>query len=249
MSKLESFTLGADGKRIFGICEYPGSGDSFPTVLMFHGFTGEHIVSTFKFPRLSRRLVEKGIATVRFDFRGSGDSEGEFCEMSPLTELRDAEEVYSFVRTRSWCSEKIGVVGYSLGGMVASLFAGRHSEITSLLLWSPVIMNQEFFNREDYTFEDGEEYKDVLGLKLGSIFFEDGRSVDASNELRNYYGNLLIVHGSDDESVPYLPVREYADGRGLKIHTVDGANHKYQRIDWIEELFSVSTDFFDRTLL
>jgi alpha/beta superfamily hydrolase len=42
-------------------------------------------------------LVEKGIATVRFDFRGSGDSEGEFSEMSPLTELRDAEEVYSFV--------------------------------------------------------------------------------------------------------------------------------------------------------
>jgi len=35
----------------------------------------------------------------------------------------------------------------------------------------------------------------------------------------------------------------------LMIHTVEGANHKYQRIDWIEELFSVSTDFFERTLL
>ncbi|MGC9322858.1 MAG: alpha/beta hydrolase family protein [Kosmotogaceae bacterium] len=249
MSRLESFTIGEEGKRIFGICEYPSSAKSFPTVLMFHGFTGEHIVSTFKFPRLSRRLVEKGIATVRFDFRGSGDSEGEFYEMSPLTELRDAEEVYSFVQRQKWCSGKIGVTGYSLGGMVASLFAGRHPEISSLLLWSPVIMNQEFFNHEDYSFKDGAEYKDVLGLKLGSIFFEDGRSVDASEELRNYEGDLLIVHGSDDESVPYLPVKKYADGRGLKIHTVEGANHKYQRIDWIEELFSVSSDFLAKTLL
>jgi alpha/beta superfamily hydrolase len=193
--------------------------------------------------------VEKGIATVRFDFRGSGDSEGEFYEMSPLTELRDAEEVYSFVRSRSWCSEKIAVVGYSLGGMVASLFAGRHPEISSLLLWSPVIMNQEFFQREDYTFDRGEQYKDVLGLKLGPIFFEDGRRVDASEELKNYHGDLLIIHGSDDESVPYLPVKEYADQRGLSIHTVEEANHKYQRIDWIEELFSVSSDFLAKTLL
>lgn len=249
MSILESFTLGEKGKRIFGIVERPATGKSFPTVLMFHGFTGEHIVSTFKFPRLSRRLVEKGIATVRFDFRGSGDSEGEFSEMSPLTELRDAEEVYSFVRSREWCSDRLGVIGYSLGGMVGSLFAGRHPEIEALLLWSPVIMNQEFFNRKDYTFESAEDYKDVLGLKLGSIFFDDGRSVDASEELKSYDGDLLIVHGSDDESVPYLPVKKYAFDRGLKLHTVEGANHKYQRIDWIEELFSVSSDFLAKTLL
>mgnify|MGYP001034628020 CR=1 FL=1 len=249
MSRLESFTLGEEGKRIFGICEYPSSGKSFPTVLMFHGFTGEHIVSTFKFPRLSRRLVERGIATVRFDFRGSGDSEGEFNEMSPLTELHDAEDVFSFVQKQKWCSGKFGVIGYSLGGMIASLFAGRHTEISTLLLWSPVIMNQEFFHREDYTFDCGEQYKDVLGLKLGSIFFEDGRRVDASEELKNYLGDLLIIHGSEDESVPYLPVKEYADHRGLNIHTVEEANHKYQRIDWIEELFSVSSDFLCKTLL
>jgi len=35
----------------------------------------------------------------------------------------------------------------------------------------------------------------------------------------------------------------------LKLHTVEGANHKYQRIDWIEELFSVSSDFLAKTLL
>jgi len=110
-------------------------------------------------------------------------------------------------------------------------------------------MNQEFFHREDYTFDCGEQYKDVLGLKLGSIFFEDGCRVDASEEMKNYLGDLLIIHGSEDESVPYLPVKEYADHRGLNIHTVEEANHKYQRIDWIEELFSVSSDFLCKTLL
>jgi alpha/beta superfamily hydrolase len=249
MSRIESFTTGLDGNRIFGIFELPEGGDSFPVVVMLHGFTGEHIVSTFKYPRLSRKLVKRGIATVRFDFRGAGDSEGEFCDMSPLTELRDALEIVSLVREKSWFNGKLALIGYSMGGMVASLLAGREREFDAVLLWSPVIMNGEFFSREEYSFSRDEKYKDILGLKLGPGFQRDGLSVDASAELENYHGPLMIIHGSEDESVPYEPVMRYARERGIEFHTVKGANHKYQRLDWIEELFEVSERFLCDQLL
>ncbi|HQQ56043.1 MAG TPA: alpha/beta fold hydrolase [Mesotoga sp.] len=249
MSRIESFTSGIEGNRIFGIFELPESGDSFPVVVMLHGFTGEHIVSTFKYPRLSRRLVESGVATVRFDFRGSGDSEGEFCDMSPLTELRDALEIVALVKEKSCFNGKLALIGYSMGGMVASLLAGREREFDAVLLWSPVIMNGEFFSREEYSFSSNEKYKDILGLKLGHGFQKDGLSVDAAAELANYRGPLMIIHGSEDESVPYEPVLRYARDRGIVFHTVKGANHKYQRLDWIEELFEVSEGFLCDRLL
>ncbi len=249
MSRIESFTSGIEGNRIFGIFELPESGDSFPVVVTLHGFTGEHIVSTFKYPRLSRRLVESGVATVRFDFRGSGDSEGEFCDMSPLTELRDALEIVALVKEKSCFNGKLALIGYSMGGMVASLLAGREREFDAVLLWSPVIMNGEFFSREEYSFSSDEKYKDILGLKLGHGFQKDGLSVDAAAELANYRGPLMIIHGSEDESVPYEPVLRYARDRGIVFHTVKGANHKYQRLDWIEELFEVSEGFLCDRLL
>ncbi len=60
--------LGEKGKRIFGIVERPVNRESFPTVLMFHGFKGEHIVSI---PNSSivEEIGREGIATVRSDFR------------------------------------------------------------------------------------------------------------------------------------------------------------------------------------
>ena len=109
--------------------------------------------------------------------------------------------------------------------------------------------NGEFFSREEYSFSSNEKYKDILGLKLGHGFQKDGLSVDAAAELANYRGPLMIIHGSEDESVPYEPVLRYARDRGIVFHTVKGANHKYQRLDWIEELFEVSEGFLCDRLL
>jgi len=47
---------------------------SYPAVVMFHGFTGNKCESHFIFTKTARRLVLRGIAVLRFDFMGSGDS-------------------------------------------------------------------------------------------------------------------------------------------------------------------------------
>ena len=249
MSRIETFVLGDPGDRLFCFCELPPEGEKFPFVVMLHGFTGEHIASSFKFPRLSRRLVNRGIATVRFDFRGSGDSEGEFCDMTPLTELSDAIEVLSFIKRSNWFSGRLGIVGYSMGGLIASLLAGRSEGIGALLLWSPLLDSGEFFRREALNFSEGEEFKDVLGLRLGKRFQRDGLNVDPLMELKKHSGHSLIVHGSDDEAVPFEPVKAYAADLSIDLHVVEGGNHKYQRLDWMDDLLSVSEQFLCNALL
>ena len=146
MSILKTFTIGKTGKRIVGITECPDNPGKYPVILMFHGFSGDHIVSGFKFPRVSRLLVEQGFATVRFDFRGSGDSEGNFEDMSILTELSDALEVFGYIKKKDFYNHKLGIIGYSMGGAVASLFAPKVQDTMQYAYGLPPYSTRKFFN-------------------------------------------------------------------------------------------------------
>ena len=81
------------GQQIVGMLHVPNGRGRFPGALLLHGFTGTKTESHRMFVKLSRRLAEHGIASLRFDFRGSGDSAGEFEE--PHDSLRDRGRVGS----------------------------------------------------------------------------------------------------------------------------------------------------------
>lgn len=250
MSRIEPFVIGEKGKRIFGIVELPDSGESFPAVIMLHGFGGQHITTAFKFPRLSRKLVEKGFATVRFDFRGSGDSEGDFIDVTPTTELNDALEVISWVRNSEWCNNELYLLGYSLGGFISALVAASCENLKSICMWAPAILNKEIFKGEFAKFKgqfESDGYIDLAGLKLGKGFVDEILNIDASKELEKYTGPVMIIHGSEDKVVPYEPVKKYATIRALKFHSIEGAGHKFESTKWIEELLNTTVEFFEST--
>ncbi|MCQ6268732.1 alpha/beta hydrolase [Fictibacillus sp. WQ 8-8] len=54
----------------------------YPIVIIFHGFTGSRVDGNFLFVRFARELSRQGIGCVRFDFSGSGESDGSFTEMT-----------------------------------------------------------------------------------------------------------------------------------------------------------------------
>ena len=107
-----------------------------PVVCIFHGFTGTKVEPHFIFVKLSRRLEKTGIASLRFDFGGSGESDGDFEDMTILTELDDAKAILDYAKSLPFAdAERIGVVGLSMGGTVASLLAGdRKEEVAALCL-------------------------------------------------------------------------------------------------------------------
>jgi len=69
--------------------------------------------------------AEAGIAGVRVDLRGTGDSEGAFDDEYSEQELSDAEAVIAWVASQPWCSGAVGMMGISWGGFNALQVAAR----------------------------------------------------------------------------------------------------------------------------
>jgi hypothetical protein len=69
-----------------------------PAVLMCHGFTGHKAEAHRLFVHTARRLMQEGLVVLRFDFLGSGDSEGLFEEMTIRGEVEDALNALAFLR-------------------------------------------------------------------------------------------------------------------------------------------------------
>ena len=78
-AKTKSFTIdGANGK-LSAVLQYPDATE-YPLVVIFHGFTAEKEMPLLK--QIADNLEKKNIASIRFDFNGHGQSEGEFQDMT-----------------------------------------------------------------------------------------------------------------------------------------------------------------------
>src|SRR5690349_11530430 len=90
-------TFDCRGEQIVGMLHLPEGRGRHPAVLLLHGFTGTKSEAHGMFVKMSRALVDHGIASLRFDFRGSGDSGGSFEEMTIKSEVIDATEAVRFL--------------------------------------------------------------------------------------------------------------------------------------------------------
>jgi uncharacterized protein len=136
----QSIHFEVQGQRVWGMLHLPLEVNApVPAVLILHGFTGQRMEPHRLFVLFSRLLAEHGIASLRFDFRGSGESEGGFDEMTPSREVEDVIAAYQFLRSRPEIdSAKLGLLGLSMGGMVAALSVARPDlEFAALSLWAP----------------------------------------------------------------------------------------------------------------
>ena len=109
-----------------------------PGVVLFHGFTGNRMESHWMFVKCSRALAQAGVASLRFDFYGSGESDGEFREMSLRGEIADGRAAVAFLRGQTGIDpERVGLLGLSLGGAVAAALAPS-VQAKAVVLWSAV---------------------------------------------------------------------------------------------------------------
>ncbi len=123
----------------------PRSSDLRPIVISLNGFGGVRDSATIPgtsegiFKRNARIMAEQGLATLRVDFRGQGDSDGTYDMTTFETQIADVLAAVNYIRKslRDQVDKNlIGVLGFSQGGLAGGIASSRCKFVDSLVLWS-----------------------------------------------------------------------------------------------------------------
>ncbi|MDP8247699.1 MAG: alpha/beta fold hydrolase [Candidatus Tritonobacter lacicola] len=243
------------GQKLYGMVHVPdGGGKPLPAVLMCHGLGGTKVEAQRLFLRLSRRLEGEGIASLRFDLRGCGESDGYLEEMDLSDHLADLSAALEFLSAREDIdTDRIGLLGYSLGGSLASIAAPKSPLIKALVIWCApadlaaalirVIPEDSSVNIDDV---DIFEYR---GKLVSGDFLREFERYSPVGEIAGFEGSILLIHGTGDEVV--LPENTEAlskslgeGGRDFDMFLIDGADHHFSSVKWQEELLAKTISFF-----
>lgn len=247
--------FGKEGHKLFGVLHTPEGIENGPGVVLFHGFTGNKIEPHRLFVKIARRLAFIGVSVLRFDFYGSGDSEGDFSEMTFSGEVEDAFVALDFLKQQKQVDpKKIGIIGLSMGGAITSCVAGRRpNDIKTVVLLSAVADFSLLFEKELEEKIKLEGVLDYYGWPLSMKFIEELPNIHPVKEIKNFKNPILIVHGTKDEAVPveaayiyYNTLKDRPVETKLKI--IEEADHTYNSLIWEKEVLDAIADWISKNL-
>lgn len=226
-----------NGQAIRGMIYRPDSDGiehRVPAVLMLHGFTGQRMENGFFFVRLARELAEQGVAAVTFDFLNSGESDGSFDRMLVTEELADAMRMTDWLTRQPFVDRtRLGLLGFSLGGLLASCVSARTDVYKALALIAPT--TEQNVQRHAKRECDDDACSTVLGPHcLHPGFFDDVATLDPVGDCLIHSRPTLLVHGTEDTAVPSAVAEAFVDamrgaGIPLEVQRVEGADHVFNR--------------------
>ncbi|UUW09128.1 alpha/beta fold hydrolase [Flavobacterium plurextorum] len=128
-----------DNVVLAGTLSLPKKEGNFPAVILITGSgrqnRDEELLGHKPFLVLADYLTKKGIAVLRFDDRGAGESTGDFSKASTIDFSKDVEAGVDYLKTRKEIDKKkIGLIGHSEGGLIAPIIAGNSKDIDFIVL-------------------------------------------------------------------------------------------------------------------
>ena len=218
--------------------------DKHPVCLIFNGFTGQKTGTKFCYVQLARMLEAKGIATFRFDFLGSGESDGNFVDMTFQDELSCARVILEETLKMENCTE-IYVLGHSMGGAVASELAKLYpDQIKKMVLWAPAFNLPNALDYLTGLVARAKTY-DHNGYEISDEFVQDILKRDFYEHLDTYKNQLLIIHGTKDTTVPYEISKRYRQlfHPGFSFVPIENGNHNFDKCEDIKKVLQLSLNF------
>ena len=196
--------------NIYGKFYYPEGFDAaqkYPVVIMSHGLGSRaEMVERAKWPQAA---AQKGFVAYAFDFCGGGMnslSDGDFMKMSVLTEVSDLKAVIDFVKDQPFVdAENLFLLGQSQGGAVSALTAAaRPEDVKAMVLVYPALCLVDDLHTfiPDINEVTGDTVETAMGT-LGAVYALDAYDIDMMTEIAEYTGDVMIIHGLNDKTVPY----------------------------------------------
>lgn len=194
----------------------PASSSSYPVpaVLLLHGTASQKNEVGNLYGKLASALAAAGIASLRMDFAGSGDSPVGYRRYTLSSATDDARRAIAYLRSQPHVhGQQIAVVGFSQGGLIAQRLVLADRNIAALATWSTVAGDgvgsfADFFSRH-YATARSSGYAEVMfpwldePLAFDLQWFEEIKKETSFSQMRGYARPILAIAGTRDSTVPY----------------------------------------------
>jgi dipeptidyl aminopeptidase/acylaminoacyl peptidase len=241
------------GVRLAGLLHWPAGTRppaALPAVVLCHGM--ESTKEGTKHQALAVRLAALGYACLRFDFSYVGESGGRFEDLTISGEVADLGGAMDALTTRGFT--RFGLVGSSLGGTVAVVYAGDDPRVHALVTIAAVSQplgivarmpaaELEAWRRTGLRAEAG-------GGMLKREFLDDLPHVDVLGAARRLAAATLVTHGDRDDVVPVADAHAlYAALRDPKALAITpGCDHRYSDPAHLAALLDRTTEWLTTQL-
>lgn len=178
--------------------------DSSKTVIFAHGYRKNRLNPEVPILPIARQLAGKGYNVLMFDFRNSGESEGEMTSVGQY-EVNDLLGAVDFVKSQPGMGEEIVLFGFSMGASTALLAGAREPSVTAVIADSP------FSDLKPYLEKNLSVWSNLPAIPFNQAFFIivpplTGLNPDAVSPVKEIkdFGQrpVLLIHGQADKDIP-----------------------------------------------
>lgn len=232
----------------------PRDSESGPAVILCHGFPIGPLDarrSAGTYPELVDRIArEVGLVAMTFNFRGCGESQGDFSLQGWVDDLRHA---ISHVLERA---EPTGVIliGTNTGGSIAICVAADDPRVSAAALLTPRADFDDWGDHPRRFLEHAREIGAIHDRRFPPSVDEWAREFrrfrPVASARRFAPRPLMVMHGEDDDSVPVSDARQLVNAHGsAELALFPGAGHRLRHdpravavlLGWIDRVRSTET--------
>lgn len=238
-------TATSPAHRIPAIVTMPANRENVPAVVMLHGTGSDKTEAGGGYELAAFLMALEGIATIRFDMMGSGESTASYTDYNYESALADAIACANFIKELTGVnSSAIGIMGWSQGGTLALLAAARYSDVfSSAVTWAASVDLGGIFTdfTSAYKTAKADGFVELpftwrASLNVGFEWFDQVATTDVLKEVGDSSVPILAIHGDVDSVVPMSDSVSIAKASTLaSFYIVEGADHTFNIFDPTDE--------------
>ncbi len=219
----------SSGQELSAKIDLPVHGKPVACALFAHCFTCSKDLNAVR--NINLGLTGLGIAVMRFDFTGLGQSEGDFSDTNFSTNVDDLVAAAEFMEKEMDAPQML--IGHSLGGAAVLSAAAKLADVKAVVTIGapsdPVHVKKQLKGKEDEIKATGEVEVELAGRKFNikKQFLDDIETVKLKDHLKGLGKAILVMHSPQDLTVSIDNAKDIyvAAHHPKSFISLDGADH------------------------
>lgn len=218
-------------------------------VIMIHDFPGNKGGHNDLYADLEHRLQKKSIASLRFDLRGCGESDGREEGFTLSSACEDIQQVLFWGKEQGF--KNFIYLGEGLGASLALMNIAM--DVRALILFWPVLDPKDY--AENHISSHLKKHSSIRaafeynGHALGPAFLKELRTSDLGYAMRETFCPTLILHGAQDDKIPVSQLelaRQQIQAKRIEITTFHDGGAGLPQLNHRKALFHHSMQFIQK---